>query len=231
MTIARALVWMMVLGLAGCAQGLPRYRTEALVKYSAVRTLGGGAATADELRGITNALEAGDRLLERKHISDAELYYLLALRKAELVEQLSLDEKIRLEAQKLKAEEESREAERQRRLDETQRQEKEKRERESREARKKVEKVVAVKEREREREVRHLPSSHTVKRGETLPQIAARSDVYGDANMWPLIYRANRDQIRDPKRIWPGQVLRIPRNASREDVAEALRQAQERQLR
>lgn len=228
-TMARALVWMMVLGLAGCAQGLPRYRAEALVKYSDVRGLAGNASAAGEFASITDALEAGDRLLERKHISEAELYYLLALRKAELVEQMVLDERMRLEAQRLKAKQESREAERQKRLEEIQRQEKEKRERESREGRKKVEKVVAVKE--KEREARHLPSSHTVKRGETLPQIAARSDVYGDANMWPLIYRANRDQIRDPKRIWPGQVLRIPRSASREDVAEAQRHAQERQLR
>uniref|UniRef100_A0A831UHT2 Potassium binding protein Kbp n=1 Tax=Geobacter metallireducens TaxID=28232 RepID=A0A831UHT2_GEOME len=219
--------WVMALGLAGCAQGLPRYRTEALLKYSAVKVQGGDASAAGEFASIADALEAGDRLLERKRISDAESYYLLALRKAELAEQVLLDERMRLEAQRLRAEEESREAERQRRLDEAQRQEKEKRERESQEAPKKVERSVAVKE----REVRHLPSSHTVKRGETLPQIAARSDVYGDANMWPLIYRANRDQIRDPRRIWPGQVLRIPRNASREDVAEALRHAHERQLR
>jgi nucleoid-associated protein YgaU len=64
---------------------------------------------------------------------------------------------------------------------------------------------------------------HTVRRGETLPQIAARSEIYNDASLWPIIYRANRDQIRDPKQLWPGQVLKIPRNFSRDDAKEAKR--------
>jgi nucleoid-associated protein YgaU len=68
-------------------------------------------------------------------------------------------------------------------------------------------------------------------RGETLPQIAAQSDVYNDLTVWPLLYRANRDQIRDPGHIWPGQVLRIPRNLSREEIAEARRYSQDKPLR
>lgn len=221
-------VVLLALGLAGCAHGLPRYRTEALAKSSSVRMQGGERARAAEFASITDALEAGDRLQEHNRISDAEGYYLLALRKAELVEQQLAAEKMHLEAQKLKADEERREAERRRALEELKRRNIEEREREAREVRKKVEKVVAVKE--KEREVRHLPSVHTVKRGETLPQIAAQPDVYGDALLWPLIYRANRDQIRDPKRIWPGQILRIPRNVGRDEIAEARRHAQERRV-
>jgi nucleoid-associated protein YgaU len=66
--------------------------------------------------------------------------------------------------------------------------------------------------------------------GETLPLIAAQPEVYGDATLWPLLYRANRDQIRDPRHLWPGQVLRIPRTFSREDLTEARRFAQDKQL-
>jgi nucleoid-associated protein YgaU len=66
-----------------------------------------------------------------------------------------------------------------------------------------------------------LPSSYTVRRGETLPQISARTEIYNDSTLWPLIYRANRDQIRDPKRLWPGQVFVIPRNFSRDEAVEA----------
>jgi len=66
-------------------------------------------------------------------------------------------------------------------------------------------------------------TTYTVRRGETLPQIAARSEIYNDASLWPLIYRANRDQIRDPKQLWPGQVLKIPRNFSRDAANEAKR--------
>jgi nucleoid-associated protein YgaU len=63
-----------------------------------------------------------------------------------------------------------------------------------------------------------LPTAYTVRRGETLPQISARSEIYNDSTLWPIIFRANRDQIRDPKRLWPGQVITIPRNFSRIDA-------------
>jgi len=65
--------------------------------------------------------------------------------------------------------------------------------------------------------------SYTVRRGETLPQIAARTEIYNDSSLWPLIYRANRDQIRDPKQLWPGQVLKIPRHFSRDEALKAKR--------
>jgi hypothetical protein len=68
-----------------------------------------------------------------------------------------------------------------------------------------------------------LPSSYTVRRGETLPQISARTEIYNDSTLWPLIYRANRDQIRDPRRLWPGQIFVIPRNFSRDEAVEARR--------
>lgn len=67
------------------------------------------------------------------------------------------------------------------------------------------------------------PAAYTVRRGETLPQIAARSEIYNDSSLWPLIYRANRDQIRDPRQLWPGQNLRIPRHFSRDEALEAKR--------
>lgn len=65
--------------------------------------------------------------------------------------------------------------------------------------------------------------NYTVRRGENLPQIAARTEIYNDSSLWPLIYRANRDQIRDPRQLWPGQVLKIPRNFSRDEALEAKR--------
>lgn len=68
-----------------------------------------------------------------------------------------------------------------------------------------------------------LPTSYTVRRGETLPQISARTEIYNDSTLWPLIYRANRDQIRNPKQLWPGQVFVIPRNFSHDEALEARR--------
>ena len=44
--------------------------------------------------------------------------------------------------------------------------------------------------------------------GDTLWRIAQK--VYGDKDKWPLIYQANRDVIKDPNKIYPKQVLKIP---------------------
>ena len=52
--------------------------------------------------------------------------------------------------------------------------------------------------------------TYTVVKGDSLSRIAQRE--YGAAGKWPAIYEANRDQIKDPDLIYPGQVLTIPDN-------------------
>ena len=49
---------------------------------------------------------------------------------------------------------------------------------------------------------------HVVQPGETLWQIAAA--LSGNPHRWPELYRANRDQIKDPSLLYPGQRLAIP---------------------
>lgn len=51
--------------------------------------------------------------------------------------------------------------------------------------------------------------TYTVKLGDTLSAIAL--EHYGDANKYPRIFDANRDVLNDPDKIYPGQVLRIPK--------------------
>lgn len=51
-------------------------------------------------------------------------------------------------------------------------------------------------------------STYTVKSGDSLSAIAKRE--YGDAGEWRRIFEANRDQIKDPDLIHPGQELKIP---------------------
>jgi nucleoid-associated protein YgaU len=52
-------------------------------------------------------------------------------------------------------------------------------------------------------------STYTVKKGDTLSGIAKA--VYGDAGRYPEIFEANKPMLKDPDRIYPGQVLRIPK--------------------
>lgn len=80
--------------------------------------------------------------------------------------------------------------------------------------------------------------SYTVSEGDLLWSIAKRPDIYGDPLLWPLIYQANRDQIKDPRKIYAGQTLSIPRNISESEREEARNRAknsdffpQEEQLR
>lgn len=50
--------------------------------------------------------------------------------------------------------------------------------------------------------------AYTVRPGDSLSKIAKRE--YGDASAWRRIFEANRDLIKDPDLIHPGQELRIP---------------------
>lgn len=75
-----------------------------------------------------------------------------------------------------------------------------------------------------------LVSQVEVRAGETLSNIAARKEVYGDPLLWPLVYKANRDQIKDPRTIFPGQTLTIPRDKSDQEKEIAREEARSLKL-
>jgi nucleoid-associated protein YgaU len=50
--------------------------------------------------------------------------------------------------------------------------------------------------------------TYTVKPGDSLSKIA--KDLLGDPNAYMTIFNANRDQLSDPDKIKPGQVLKLP---------------------
>ena len=52
------------------------------------------------------------------------------------------------------------------------------------------------------------PRTYTIQKGDTLSAIAKRE--YGDAQEWRAIYDANRETIKDPDRIFPGQKIYLP---------------------
>jgi nucleoid-associated protein YgaU len=53
-------------------------------------------------------------------------------------------------------------------------------------------------------------NTYTVKKGDTLEKIAARPEVYADKKKWYKIYKANEGQLKEPNKIFPGQILNIP---------------------
>ena len=56
--------------------------------------------------------------------------------------------------------------------------------------------------------------TYVVVTGDCLWCISGKSEIYGDPYQWPLLYRANKDQIKDADLIYPGQELSVDRNAS-----------------
>ncbi len=53
--------------------------------------------------------------------------------------------------------------------------------------------------------------TYEVKGGDSLSKIAKH--FYQDANAWPKIFEANKDVLKDPNKIFPGQKLKIPQKA------------------
>ena len=49
---------------------------------------------------------------------------------------------------------------------------------------------------------------YTVESGDTLSKIA--KEYLGDAMAYPTIFEANKEVIKDPDLIYPGQKIRIP---------------------
>ena len=61
------------------------------------------------------------------------------------------------------------------------------------------------------RELKELPRSYTVVKGDYLIKISGMRRIYSDETVWRRIYRANQDQIDDPNLIYPDQIFLIPR--------------------
>jgi nucleoid-associated protein YgaU len=50
--------------------------------------------------------------------------------------------------------------------------------------------------------------TYTITKGDSLSKIAKQ--FYGDAKQWKKIYEANKETIKNPDLIFPGQVIKIP---------------------
>jgi nucleoid-associated protein YgaU len=220
---------------AGCSQSIPHWHLKAGQLIEAVRADGAPTTLPAEFANLSATYSQGENLLIEEEVEEADEFFRLAYLKAELLRKnLAEERKKQDEINRLKIIEDQRvdaekryamlHEEKMRRIEAelllARISEEAKREADAEERRQAELRAV--------QKVKPLEISHTVRRGETLPLISALPEVYGDSQLWPLLYRSNRDQIRDPKNLWPGQVLRIPRNSSREDLAEARRYSMEK---
>lgn len=207
--------------LAACSAPVTTWRSRTAPLVEEIGRREAPAMFPQEYRSLLETFEHGEAIYHvREDDKGADVYYQLAFQKAEMLKSEVQRAKKKLAAEKqqqiaelaAKAEEEQlmhAAAEAEIRLT-------------AQELARSVEAAQTVQKKNKETPP-PLPTSYTVRRGETLPQISARTEIYNDSSLWPIIYRANRDQIRDPKRLWPGQVFTIPRNFSHGEAVEARR--------
>lgn len=77
-------------------------------------------------------------------------------------------------------------------------------------------------------EVRAASISYEVVGGDSLWSISGSAETYNNPYQWPLIYKANRDKIKDADLIYPGQVFSVDRNPSAAEVQMAIDHARNR---
>lgn len=66
---------------------------------------------------------------------------------------------------------------------------------------------------------------YIVVKGDTLWGISTKSSIYSDPFQWPMIFKANRDQIQDPDLIYPKQEFSIREDATKDEVDKARKSA------
>ncbi len=77
----------------------------------------------------------------------------------------------------------------------------------------------------KEKKLRESITLWKVSKGENLWIISSKKEVFDNPLLWPLIYWANRSQIKDPNLIYKNQILKIPRNFQKDDIEKAIRTA------
>jgi nucleoid-associated protein YgaU len=213
--------------LTACSAPTPTWRVKTSTLVDDLARQDAMSLYPQEYLNLLETFEHGEAvLLVQGDEQAADIFYLLALQKGSLLK----DELLRYKQRKAQEEREriaaeAARVEEERLLRDAAAAEARLREQELRKAVREAQAAASAAAKfEASREViQQQTLSYTVRRGETLPQIAARTEIYNDSSLWPLIYRSNRDQIRDPKQLWPGQVLKIPRHFSRDEALEAKR--------
>lgn len=68
---------------------------------------------------------------------------------------------------------------------------------------------------------------YVVRKGDTLWDISSKGSIYSDPFQWPLLFKANRDQVEDPDIIEIGQEFNVRKDWSSTEVSDAVKKAQD----
>jgi len=68
--------------------------------------------------------------------------------------------------------------------------------------------------------------SYVVRKGDSLWTIAGKADILGDPFQWPLLFKANRDQIADPDFIQTDEDISYGQACTPQQIATAVKEAQ-----
>ena len=229
----RLLLIIVVVILSSCAK--PPVAELEDAKDVVARAYAAGAAqfSPGEYQLANSALQAAEQQVDEHQYQKAVRTLELAQRYANEALRLTDESKKVLAAAQAKAAEEERQAEL-KKQQELKRQAQLKKQQELKKrlaAEKKKKKPQVVVKKTPDVKVKTEPVDKIeVRAGENLAKIAARKEVYDDSFLWPLIYKANRDQIKDPTEIFSGQTLVVPRDKSRDEADAARREARELNL-
>lgn len=213
---------------SGCAKPPVADLENARSVVARAYAVGAAQYASGEYQLASSALLAAELQVKNKEYRKASRTLELAQRYSNEALSLTVERKEQQAAEKKKIEEEKqrvevakqRELKRQSELKKQREQQKKKKKIIKPEPKKKAPVVIKL----------ELVNNVEVQVGENLATIAARAEVYDDALLWPLIYKANRDQIKDPKEIFSGQNLMIPRDKSRDEADAARQEARELNL-
>jgi len=78
----------------------------------------------------------------------------------------------------------------------------------------------------KKKKAKGMMESYVVKKGDCLWSIAKMKGIYNDPFLWPVIYDANKNKIKNPNLIYPGQKLVIPRSGmTMDDIKDVRKKA------
>jgi hypothetical protein len=64
--------------------------------------------------------------------------------------------------------------------------------------------------------------SYVVQENESLWHVAGQQEVYGNSYLWPLVWQANKNKVKQPYQLYKGLRLTIPAHPTLQEVSDAL---------